>query len=139
MGAACTLLGGRLADKFGCRRMIRVSLACFITCLLVLVIAHNVYVAGALLFPIVTSLYFSYSPMVVLGQQYLPNHVGFASGITLGIAVSIGGIAVPLLGMLGDRFGLSAAFLAIAAIAVIPLVGSFFLAPAASEREAQKA
>ena len=73
MGAICTLLGGRLADRFGCRRMIRISLSFFIPAILLLVFTHNLYLAGLLLLPIVASLYFSYSPMVVLGQQYLPN------------------------------------------------------------------
>ena len=70
MGAICTLLGGRLADRFGCRRMIRISLSFFIPAILLLVFTHNLYLAGLLLLPIVASLYFSYSPMVVLGQQY---------------------------------------------------------------------
>ena len=126
MGAICTLLGGRLADRFGCRRMM-------------LVLTHNLYLASALLLPIVASLYFSYSPMVVLGQQYLPNHVGFASGVTLGLAISIGGIMAPVLGMVADRFSLSAAFCAMAALAVVPLTASFFLKPAEDERAEQSA
>ena len=58
-------------DRFGCRRMIRISLSFFIPAILLLVFTHNLYLAGLLLLPIVASLYFSYSPMVVLGQQYL--------------------------------------------------------------------
>lgn len=139
MGAICTLLGGRLADRFGCRRMIRISLSFFIPAILLLVFTHNLYLAGLLLLPIVASLYFSYSPMVVLGQQYLPNHVGFASGVTLGLAISIGGIMAPVLGMVADRFSLSAAFCAMAALAVVPLTASFFLKPAEDERAEQSA
>lgn len=139
MGAICTLLGGRLADRFGCRRMIRISLSFFIPAILLLVFTHNLYLAGLLLLPIVASLYFSYSPMVVLGQQYLPNHVGFASGVTLGLAISIGGIMAPVLGMVADRFSLSAAFCAMAALALIPLTASFFLKPAEDEAAEQRA
>lgn len=139
MGAICTLLGGRLADRFGCRRMIKISLSFFVPAVLLLVLTHNLYLASALLLPIVASLYFSYSPMVVLGQQYLPNHVGFASGVTLGLAISIGGIMAPVLGMVADRFSLSAAFCAMAALALIPLTASFFLKPAEDERAEQSA
>lgn len=139
MGAICTLLGGRLADRFGCRRMIKISLSFFIPAILLLVFTHNLYLAGLLLLPIVASLYFSYSPMVVLGQQYLPNHVGFASGVTLGLAISIGGIMAPVLGMVADRFSLSAAFCAMAALAVAPLTASFFLKPAEDEAGEQRA
>ncbi len=139
MGAICTLLGGRLADRFGCRRMIKISLSFFVPAVLLLVLTHNLYLASALLLPIVASLYFSYSPMVVLGQQYLPNHVGFASGVTLGLAISIGGIMAPVLGMVADRFSLSAAFCAMAALALIPLTASFFLKPAEDEAGEQRA
>ena len=139
MGAICTLIGGRLADRFGCRRMIKISLSFFIPSILLLILTHNLYLAGLLLIPIVASLYFSYSPMVVLGQQYLPNHVGFASGVTLGLAISIGGIMAPVLGMVADRFSLPAAFCTMAAIALIPLAASFTLKPAEDEKPAQRA
>ena len=46
------------------------------------------------------------SPMVVLGQSYLPNHVGLASGVTLGLALLFGGIMTPFLGMIADHYGL---------------------------------
>ena len=119
--------------------MIKISLSFFVPAVLLLVLTHNLYLASALLLPIVASLYFSYSPMVVLGQQYLPNHVGFASGVTLGLAISIGGIMAPVLGMVADRFSLSAAFCAMAALALIPLTASFFLKPAEDEAGEQRA
>ena len=65
--------------------------------------------------------------MVVLGQQYLPNRVGLASGITLGLAVSVGGITAPLLGKVGDMYGLETTFCVIALITLIPLISSFTL------------
>ena len=137
MGAICTLLGGRLADRFGCRRMITISLSFFIPAILLLFYVILSSQTSAVTFA--ASLYFSYSPMVVLGQQYLPNHVGFASGITLGLAISIGGIMAPVLGMVADRFSLSAAFCAMAALAVVPLTASFFLKPAEDEAGEQRA
>ena len=68
-----------------------------------------------------------YSPMVLLGQLYLPRHTGFASGVTLGLAVSIGGIVSPLLGKIGDAYGLGAIFWVLCALAVLPLTISFLL------------
>jgi FSR family fosmidomycin resistance protein-like MFS transporter len=59
------------------------------------------------------------SPMVVLGQSYLPNHVGLASGVTLGLALSFGGIMTPFLGMIADRHGL---YTTISILAVLPLI-----------------
>ena len=67
--------------------------------------------------------------MVVLGQQYLPNRVGLASGVTLGLAVSVGGVFTPVLGHIADGQGLTAALLTVAAIALIPAVFAFLLPP----------
>ena len=69
----------------------------------------------------------SYSPMVVLAQLYLPNRVGLASGVTLGLAVSVGGIFAPMLGKIADNMGIVWAFYAVAAIALVPMVAAFML------------
>ena len=37
-----------------------------------------------------------------LGQDYLPGRVGTAGGVTLGLAVSVGGVFAPALGALAD-------------------------------------
>jgi FSR family fosmidomycin resistance protein-like MFS transporter len=60
--------------------------------------------------------------MVVLGQRYLPNRIGLASGVTLGLAVSAGGIATPILGWLADNFGLSAAMNVVAYIPIFAAI-----------------
>jgi len=39
---------------------------------------------------------------ITLGQHYLPTHLGTAAGVTLGLAVSAGGLATPALGALAD-------------------------------------
>jgi FSR family fosmidomycin resistance protein-like MFS transporter len=54
--------------------------------------------------------YITYSPIVVMGQRYLPNHVGLASGVTFGLAVTIGGVTAPLLGLIADHHGIRTAF-----------------------------
>lgn len=40
--------------------------------------------------------------MTVLAQEYLPGRVGTASGMTIGLAVTLGGVVAPLLGRLAD-------------------------------------
>ena len=70
---------------------------------------------------------FSYSPMVVLGQKYLPNHTGFASGITLGLAVSVGAVLCPALGYVSDAYGLNYAFIIMTIVCAIALVCSMIL------------
>ena len=56
-----------------------------------LIFVNNVQMATLLLIPIGLLLYGTYSPAIVLGQNYLPNRVGLSSGVTLGVAVAIGG------------------------------------------------
>ena len=129
IGAACTLLGGRLADRYGYHRMIRIGAVILPPCIFLFTQVHSLVLAALLLLPIAASLSLIYSPMVVLGQQYLPNRVGLASGVTLGLAVSVGGVFTPVLGHIADGRGLTAALLTVAAIALIPAVFSFLLPP----------
>lgn len=126
-GALCTLLGGKLADKYGYRLVIKIGFVILFPTIVLLAMSSNVYLATMLLLPMGVAIQMVYSPMVVLGQQYLPNHVGLASGVTLGLAVSIGGIFAPCLGIIADRFGLITTMYVIAAIAVIPMVVAFIL------------
>jgi hypothetical protein len=41
------------------------------------------------------ALFQSFSLTVTLGQDYLPNWIGASSGVTLGLAISIGGMLAP--------------------------------------------
>ena len=104
------LLGGRMADRFGYRR---IALAGFVFLMIILpifaLVADAVY-GLLLLIPMGVALSMPTSPLVVLGQGYLPNRIGLASGVTLGLGFSFGGIMVPVLGWVADHHGLLAAF-----------------------------
>lgn len=63
--------------------------------------------------------YLPFSVFVVLGQDYLPHRTGTASGVTVGLAVSVGGLFSPLLGALADAAGPRTA---LAALLVLPLL-----------------
>lgn len=127
IGAISTLIGGKLADKYGYQKMIQFSFTILFPTIILLTLTKNVYFASILLIPLGGALSMSYSPMIVLGQQYLPHHVGLASGVTLGLAVSVGGIVAPLLGSIADHYGLLWAIYIIAGIAVLPLIISYIL------------
>jgi FSR family fosmidomycin resistance protein-like MFS transporter len=62
-----------------------------------------------------------YSSMIILGQRYLPNHTGLSSGVTLGVASTIGGVAIPILGRVADHAGLGTAF---AALGIFPVLAA---------------
>lgn len=127
IGAISTLLGGKLGDKYGYRRMAQIAFSLFFPAILLFSFTSQAYLAIPALLVMGSAICLSYSPLVVLGQQYLPNQVGLASGITLGLAVSIGGITAPLLGKSADLWGLSATFLLISALSLLPLAMTFFL------------
>jgi FSR family fosmidomycin resistance protein-like MFS transporter len=126
-GVVGTLIGGRLADNYGYRRIIRGGFAVLIFLFILFVESQNVTLATSLLIPIGLAFSASYSPTVVLGQKYLPNRIGFASGVTLGLAVSVGGVAAPLLGWFADHYGLRAVFTGIAALPILGTAIAFTL------------
>lgn len=133
MGSIATLLGGGIADRFGYRKMIRLSFCIFLPAIFIFTSTSHYVIALIMLVFMSCGESLSYSPMVVLGQKYLPNHTGFASGITLGLAVSIGAILCPVLGYVSDSYGLNYAFIIMTIVCVIALVCSMLL-PNVEER-----
>lgn len=104
-GAVGTLAGGRLADRYGRVPTVRIGYLLTLPGLALLVTAPSIgaaYAAAALLG---IGLYIPFSVHVTLGQEYLPTRIGTASGVTLGLAVSVGGILAPLWGTLADHHG----------------------------------
>ena len=120
-GVLGTLSGGPIADRFG-RRIVLVTstaLAAVMTAVLV-ALTHNGNLLLAIPLLLVTGFVFvaSQSAFVVLGQEYLPNRMGLASGVTLGLAVSLGGTFSPVMGAIADAHGVSATILAAGALSI---------------------
>jgi FSR family fosmidomycin resistance protein-like MFS transporter len=120
-GVAGTLLGGWLADRFGRRIVVLVSMLALVPMLWEFVATPSRTLALVLLIPIGLALYAPFSVMTVMGQEYLPGRVGTASGLTIGLAVTLGGLAAPLLGRIADLHGVRAA---ISLLVAIPLAGA---------------
>ncbi|GAA2269278.1 MFS transporter [Kitasatospora cystarginea] len=122
-GAVGTVAGGRLAGRYGRTTVVRWSYA-----LTVPAVAGVVLVPGPLiyLFVALTSagLYVPFSLHVTLGQDYLPRRVGTASGVTLGLAVSVGGVASPVIGAVADATSLQTG---LAPLIVLPALGWLLL------------
>jgi FSR family fosmidomycin resistance protein-like MFS transporter len=116
-GAFATFFGGRLADRIGFKRMIAASFCAAGPLLLLFVLAPDIITATILIILVSLTLSAAYSPIVALGQSYLPNRLGLASGISLGVVVSVGGMTSPLIGMVGDHYGLTASMAVICGVA----------------------
>jgi len=121
-GVLGTLAGGRLADRCGRVPTVRLGYLLTLPGLVLLVTAPTLSAAYAAAAVLGIGLYLPFSVHVTLGQEYLPTRVGTASGVTLGLAVSVGGILAPLLGTLADHAGLRAA---LAALLVFPATSLF--------------
>ena len=131
-GIIGNLVGGGLADRIGQKKVLLLGLGSLVVFLPLFVVVKNVLAATLLLIPIGLSLFGTYSPAIVMGQNYLPNRVGLSSGITLGVAVAIGGGAAPFIGKLADMYGI---WFSLTCIAFLPIL---FLAIAFSLPQAQK-
>ncbi|MFG1695674.1 MFS transporter [Nonomuraea sp. NPDC049309] len=121
-GAVGTVLGGRLAARYGRVRTMRAAYA-----LAVPAVAGVVLVPGPAAYAFVAAssiaLYTPFSLHVTLGQDMLPNRVGTAGGVTLGLAVSVGGLATPLVGAVAEASSLRTA---LACLIVFPVLAWLF-------------
>lgn len=117
-GAFGTVIGGHLALRWPRTSILRWSYLSAIPVLagLLLVPGPGVFILIALAAII---LYVPFSLHVSLGQDYLPKHMGTANGVTLGLAVSVGGIAAPVIGSLADTIGLERALLPLVALPLV--------------------
>jgi FSR family fosmidomycin resistance protein-like MFS transporter len=140
-GVAGTLIGAPFADRYG--RLIVIWISNGTSVLFALLLALFVTAPG----PLSLALGFAFAfllggaltsgaaALIVLGQDYLPNRMGTASGVTLGIAVSVGGIFSPVLGIIGDRWGLHTSLVAIVALLTLSFILGFWMPAPAARRE----
>ena len=132
---AGNLLGGRLGDRFGYRIVAVIGFVCQIVLLPLFTRVGSPEQALLMLVPAGVALSIPVSPMVVLGQEYLPSRVGLASGVTLGLAFSFGGILMPALGWVADRHGLHSA---ISLVTYLPILCTVLTLPLFALRGASR-
>lgn len=123
MGVVMTFLGGILADKVGHIKVMRISFLVMVPALFFLTNSTSQTTATLLLVPTALSLFAPYSPMVILGQTYLARNIGFASGVTLGLSASVGGLISPLVGWAADRWGVGPS---LQILWIVAAIGCFF-------------
>lgn len=112
-GVGGTLLGGRIADRIGAVRTVQLGTAVILPALGGLLLARGTL--APLPFALATgiSLNMPFAVLVKLGQDYLPTRPGTAAGVTLGLGVSVGGLAAPLLALIANAHGPRGAVLAL--------------------------
>jgi FSR family fosmidomycin resistance protein-like MFS transporter len=113
-GAFGTLCMGPLADRYPHRIILAASLAITPVFVLIFVLGHGAVSAVAIVLAGVTTVS-GFGLTTVMGQEYLPSKIAMASGMTVGFAMGLGGVAVVLLGVVADSIDLRAALLITAA------------------------
>lgn len=126
-GAFGTVAGGLLADKVGMRPVIVASFLFTPALFAFLPYAGHGPFAFLLLFAAGFTLIASFSLTTVMGQRFLPDNVGLASGLTLGFSVGTGGLGAALLGVVADKWGLKSTFWVMAALMAVGLSFAFAL------------
>jgi FSR family fosmidomycin resistance protein-like MFS transporter len=118
-GLAGALIGGRLSDRYGARQVGLWTSVAMAPLLVAFVAVRQPLLAALLLAAIGTLMAMASSGLMVMGQELLPNHVGVASGVTIGLSVSVGGATAPLLGWLADNYGIPSALLSLAVLPIL--------------------
>ncbi|WP_223736133.1 MFS transporter [Streptomyces purpurogeneiscleroticus] len=126
-GAAGTLLGGWAADRFGRLVPVRTGYVLGAVALAGITWAPSLPVLLICAGLCGTALFLPFAPQVTLGQDYLPTRPGTASGLTLGLAMSVGGLSSPLFGRLADAHGLRPVFIVVFGASLVAVACSFLL------------
>lgn len=125
-GAFGTFFGGPLADRFGKKKLISVSMLLTIPFSILIPFVPS-YIAFIFLTLSGFILMTNFSVTVVFAQELVPGKIGTMSGLTVGLAFGMGAIGSVGLGYIADLFSLSSM---VSAIGFLPLLGLLaFLLP----------
>lgn len=125
-GAVGTFFGGPLADKFGKKTIIFISLVGTAPISILIPFAPPA-LAFILLLIAGFVLMSSFSVTVVYAQELVPGKIGMMSGLTVGLAFGMGALGSIILGTLADHIGLSTTIIL---LGFLPLLGLItFLLP----------
>ncbi|HZP73313.1 MAG TPA: MFS transporter [Gaiellaceae bacterium] len=118
-GAFGTLCMGPLADRYPHRLMLAASLGLTPVFILVFILSGGYLGASAIVLAGATTVS-GFGLTTVMGQEYLPSRIATSSGMTVGFAMGLGGVAAVLLGVVADAIDLKTALFV---TAVAPAIG----------------
>jgi MFS transporter, FSR family, fosmidomycin resistance protein len=123
-GALGTFFGGPLADKFGKRKIIIISILGSAP-LSILIPFVPASVAFVLLLITGFILMSSFSVTVIYAQELVPGKIGTMAGLTVGLAFGMGAIGSIALGIMADHFGLLATLTFTGFLPILGALGFF--------------
>jgi FSR family fosmidomycin resistance protein-like MFS transporter len=137
-GGVGTLVLGPLADRVGRRPVLLGSVVATGPLVLVFVLVGGITAAVALAL-IGACVVGTFGVTMVMGQEYMPRHVGTASGLVIGLSVGLGGVAAVALGRLADGTSLRTALFVAAAAPMLAVVLAALLPPVRERRRLEPA
>ncbi|MGH9666594.1 MAG: MFS transporter [Bryobacteraceae bacterium] len=121
-GAAGGFTGGHLADRFGGRRVILISMISCVPFLTLFFLSRGVFAMIGLALAGLTLL-FTIPVNVVMAQDLVPSQAGTASALMMGFSWGMAGLLfIPLTGWLGDH---STLHFALGILTAFPVIGIF--------------
>ena len=135
--AVGTIGCGTLADRFGRRTVILVTLVLSLPAILLYTAFPGPWAfASAILIGFLAA---STAPlMILMAQQLMADRAGLASGLVLGLGFVTGAIGIPINGAIADSIGLQKSLMT-HVVLVIVTIGIAWLLPGEAEMERQSA
>jgi MFS transporter, FSR family, fosmidomycin resistance protein len=137
-GGVGTIFAGPAADRVGRRPILLGSLLASGPLVAVFVAVGGVPGAIALML-VGVCVIGTFGVTMVMSQEYLPRHIGMASGLAVGLSIGIGGIAAVALGALADAVDLRSALWVCAAAPVAALALGLLLPSSTTTRRLEPA
>jgi len=125
-GAVGTLFGGIMSDRYGSKRIMLLSTLPVSLLLFLFPIAGNIGAFFVLALANVL-LAATFTSSLVLAQRLMPNNVGMASGLTIGLSIGLGAMGVLSLGQVADVWGMPIIFTILACLPVVGFILTLFV------------
>jgi FSR family fosmidomycin resistance protein-like MFS transporter len=133
-GGLGTIVAGPAADRLGRRPVLLASLVATGPLILVFVLVGGI--PGAVALALVgVCVIGTFGVTMVMSQEYLPRHIGMASGLSIGLSIGLGGVAAVVLGAVADAIDLRTALYICAAA---PVAGLLLALPLPSSRPGRR-
>ena len=121
-GVAGQVMGGYISDRIGRKEFMILGFAGAIPLFYLFFLSSGIIsIIAVLLFGFF--LWSTFAVAVAMSHELLPQNVGLASGMMLGLAIGFGGLGVAVNGMIADHYSLAAALGTIP----IPIVAAMLL------------
>jgi FSR family fosmidomycin resistance protein-like MFS transporter len=121
VGGIGTLIAGPAADRLGRRPVLTASVVAVGPLIGFYLVVGGLAGAAALAL-VGVCVISTFGVTMVMSQEYLPRHIGLASGLSIGLSIGLGGVAAVALGALADSVDLETALWVCAAAPVVATV-----------------